>query len=327
MCFTYSIYGLKVRSNIPIPGLLPESDSYKADVIVNLGEMPKWANGLEPAGEEWNSSPSKDDNGNPVLLTWKLDGGTYIRLRYGDGTTFIVDRQGTVIWAVWGQLLTLEDTAVYLLGPILGFVLHLRGITCLHAGAVAIKDRAVIIIGVAGAGKSTTTASFAKLGFPILTDDVAALAEKDGHILIQPGYPVNRLWPDSVEMLFGAPDALPLMTPNWDKRYLDLTNRKYQFQRAPLPLGAIYFLDKRVNDPNAPMIEPVTPLNGLLKLITNVYTYYLLEKEMRERHFELLGRLAKHMPLRKVTPHKDPKLLTELCQSILVDYCNLNISP
>src|SRR5262249_22183040 len=152
---------------------------------------------------------------------------------------------------------TLEDTATYLLGPVLGFILRLRGVTCLHASAVAICDQAIAILGPAGAGKSTTAASFARAGYKVLTDDIVALDERGDAFLVQPAYPRVRLWSESVNALFGTEDALPLLTPTWDKRYLDLQANISCFQEHPLPLAAIYLLDKRSSDPAAPFIEAV----------------------------------------------------------------------
>jgi len=113
----------------------------------------------------------------------------YFKLHYSDGTEFIIDRKGTEVWCVWPDTLTLEDAVVYLLGPVLGFVLRLRGITCLHASAISVGDRAVVLLGPAGAGKSTTAAAFAKLGYPVLSDDVLALSDQNTTFLAQPAYP------------------------------------------------------------------------------------------------------------------------------------------
>ena len=181
-----------------------------------------------------------------------LAGGGYYRLLYSDGTEFIVDRTGTRIWATWPDTLTLEDMATYLLGPVLGFVLRLRGITCLHASAVAIGDQAIAFLGTAGAGKSTAAVAFAERGYPALSDDVAALSDQEHTFFVQPGYPLLRLWPSTIATLYGPMDTLPRLTPTWDKRYLDLTQNGYRFQQEPLPLAAIYILDERRPDPTAP---------------------------------------------------------------------------
>ena len=51
------------------------------------------------------------------------------------------------------------------------------------------------------------------------------------------GHGSVRLWPESVEALFGAADRLPLLAPSWGKRYLDLAAPGGRFQDRPLPLG------------------------------------------------------------------------------------------
>src|SRR5205085_1986600 len=111
--------------------------------------------------------------------------------------------------------------------------------------AVALGNRAVALLGPAGAGKSTTAAAFARRGYPLLSDDVVPIWVRDGLFVVPPAYPCLRLWPASVAALYGAADALPPLTPTWDKRCLDLTQGGCRFQQHPLPLAAIYVLGER----------------------------------------------------------------------------------
>ena len=198
---------------------------------------------MRGGAEQWYSGTNANDHGQPTLTVCKLDDGAWFHLRYADGTEFLVDRPGKRLWATWQEPLTVEDTATYLLGPVMGFVLLLRGTHALHASAINVGGHAIAIVGPAGAGKSTTAAAFAKLGYGVLAEDVITLAREGGELMVQPAYPCIRLWPASVAALFGAPDALPLLTPNWDKRYLDLAgdDGRYQFQSDASPLRAIYF--------------------------------------------------------------------------------------
>lgn len=269
--------------------------------------------------EAWYVSGSQDDGSEPLLRIWKLDEEGYFRFRYGDGTEFFLTASGDKIWATWPDSLSLEDTATYLLGPIFGFLLRLRGVTCLHASAVAVDGRAIALVGVAGAGKSTTAAAFSQQGYPVLSEDVVALRDQGDSFLVQPGYPLIRLWPESVRALYGAEDALPPLTPNWNKRYLDLTQNGGEFQRQPLPLAAVYVLDERSDAAAAPFVESIPSQTGLITLVANTYANYLLDREMRAREFELLGRLVNNLPLRKLTPHSDPARAPELCRFILDD--------
>jgi hypothetical protein len=325
--FYHYVFGLHLHSNGYIPGLVALPPTPKVDVEVWLDLMPPWLQEIPNTKKQiWFVSDYQVECGEPLLRVQQLLGGAYFQISYFDGTEFIVDRAGSQIWAKWSDKLTLEDTATYLLGPVFGLVLRLRGIVCLHASSIQVGDKCMAIVGHAGAGKSTTAAAFAKAGFPILSDDVLPLWERDRTFLVQAGYPRVRLWPKSVEILYGTEDALPCLTPNWDKRYLDLTQEGYQFQQQPLPLGAIYILGSRSSDAAAPFIESLPAPASIIKLIANTYSNGLLDKGMRAKEFDLLSRLVAKVPVRQVTPHADAIYLPKLCEVIIKDFESLNYS-
>ena len=324
----YSIYGLWLSSDLPIPGLVAEPAAPPPDVQVWLDSRPSWLGELPKAGEKiWYTSPHQDAHGQPVLLVWKLAGGFFLRLRYSDHTEFLLDRAGSRIWATWPDTLTLEDTAVYLLGPVLGFVLRLRGVICLHASAVAVHGQALVLVGPAGAGKSSTAAAFARLGYSVSSDDVVPIREKGDVFLAESAYPRLCLWPDSVTSLYGSPDALSPLTPTWEKRYLALGGNGCQFQREPLPLGAIYLLGQRSPAGAAPWVEALPAREALMALVRNTYSTYLLDEAMRAREFELLGRVVARLPVRQVNPRADLNTLSGLSEAILEDFEALHSSP
>jgi len=275
----------------------------------------------------WYASADLEAGSRPRLIIWSLRGGEYFRLCYADGTEFVVDRMGTEVWATWPSSLTLEDTAMYLLGPVISFALLLRGHLCLHASAIAVGDQAIAMLGPSGAGKSTAAAAFARSGYGVLTDDVVAVTNRGRDFLVQPAYPRIRLWPESVSALYGAEDALPCLTPTWDKRYLDLTGNGCRFQHEPLPLAAIYILDERRDDPKVPSVEAMPAAEGLIALVANTYATRLMDKKMRARDFESLGRIATGVPLRRAIPHTDLSRLSMLCDAILEDFHALVPSP
>ena len=282
--------------------------------------MPDFLGAMQDSAEHWYSSANLDEQGQPTLLVCKLDGGFWFHMRYADGTEFLVDRLGKRLWATWPEPLTVEDTATYLLGPVMGFVLLLRGTHALHASAINVDGHAVALVGAAGAGKSTAAAAFAKLGYSVLAEDVVTLARERGELIVHPAYPCIRLWSESVEALFGSPDALPLLTPNWDKRYLDLTGEDHRFQADALPLAAIYLLGDRSEDAAAPWVEAVAPKVGMLELVANAYTSYLKDKAARVQEFELLRRVVAEVPLRRAIPSDDLGQVSRLCKVILDDF-------
>jgi hypothetical protein len=320
MVYRCSIYGLGVVANRNIPGV-PASSTVEPDVCITFGSLPAWLQEASTTQVETSYvTDYQDDCGNPVLRVFRVLDGKYHQFCYADQTKFVVDRSGREIWAEWTEPLTLEDTATYLLGPIMGFVLLLRGLVCLHASAIAVDGRAIALVGRAGSGKSTTAAALSDRGFSVLAEDVVTLDDRGDRVLVRPGYPCIRLWPASVKALYGSESHLPKLTPNWDKCYLDLTERPEQFQQEALPLAGIYLLDERRDDPNAPFVEPVGRAEGLMSLVANTYATKLMDKQMRAREFELLTRVLRSLPLRRVTPHTDPARIPQLCEAILNDF-------
>ena len=81
--------------------------------------------------------------------------------------------------------------------------------------------------------------------------------------------------------LFGAPDALPLLTPNWDKYYLDLSVPGSRFERRSLPLDSVYMLCERQDNETSPCTTGITAREGLIDLIANTYANNLLDPGMR----------------------------------------------
>lgn len=312
MFYPYSVFGLQLIADTVLPGLLDSTATQSADVRIWVDSFPDTQH-----GKAVYCSPYKDESGIPVLCVRRLENG-HFHFEYRDHTGFVINQFGSEIWAQWPDNLTLEDMTTYLFGPILGFVLRLRGVVSLHASGVVIGGWAIAILGAAGAGKSTTAAAFARGGYPVITDDLFVLLDSDPSFHVHPGYPGLRLWPDSVDALWGSPDALPTITPTWDKRYLNLSDNGYEFQTQPVPVVAIYVLGNRSAGPNTPAIENHSdPI--LLTLIANSYSNYLLDTKMRIREFDLLGRLAGAVPIQRAVPHTDPARLPELCQRIVED--------
>ena len=325
MAVSHALYGLHLSTNIAIPALpvVPEGKR-PVDVRFWLKERP----GFPAVCSEQSLyvSPNLDARGRPVLRVSRLAAGSYFGFSYSDGPRFVVGADGREVWADWPENYSIEDAATYLVGPVVAFVLRLRGITCLHASAVAIGDQAIALIGSPGAGKSTTAATFAQRGYSVLSDDVVALDDCGDHFLAQPGYPRVNLWPDSVRALFGSEDALPRITPTWDKRFLALDQNGYRFHSKPLPLGAIYILGAPDPHVSAPLEKEMGGREALIRLVANTYVYYLLDHEMRRGDFNVLGRVSTLIPIRNVRRSADSSRPFDLCDAIASDARQLTMS-
>jgi len=290
-------YGLRITANRSVPGLLGIEKSAVGDVEIHLNDGAKFP--ALSTHEFLYTSENMGESGLPALRVGRLFGGAY-GLFYSDGARFAVDPHGREIVADWPPEYCFEDAATYLSGPVLAFVLRLRGSVCLHASAVAMEDKAIAFVGSAGAGKSTAAAAFAKCGYGVLSDDVVALSEQEDCFRVRPGYPRVNLWADSVRAVFGSEDALPKITPTWDKRYLALDQAGFRFESRALPLGVIYVLRSRETGGSSCRLGPISPSSAFITLVANTYLNYLLDKDMRRTEFHLLGRLVNSVPVRFV---------------------------
>jgi hypothetical protein len=327
---SHHIYGLRIAANRAIPGLVPLAQAHSDfDLLIRLKDTPAFPQpALASPAEVFYTSPYSGSEGQPSLRVAGLAGGVYFAFFYSDGARFIMDRHGRELWADWPEGYSLEDAATYLVGPVLGFVLRLRGITPLHASAIAIDNQAIALVGLPGAGKSTTAAAFAHLGFGVLSDDVVPLEDAHDQFLVAPGYPRVNLWPDSVRVLRGSEEALPRITPTWGKHYLPLDQNGCRFQSERLPLGAVYLLGER--DPNltACVIEELAAGDALMTLVANTYVNYVLDRDMRHREFDLLSRLVARVPVRRIRPPADPSAVLAMCEAIAGDAREvMDVSP
>jgi hypothetical protein len=326
--WSYSLFGLAVRSNLPVPGLShTEVSPMSPGVRLSLGMSPDSIHGLMHEREEpFYESSFLAPNGDPALRIWRIEEGAFLRLSYFDGMQFWVDRKGQNIWGCWPDELSIEDAATYLLGPVLGLSLRLRGVTCLHASAVTLRDQAVAFMGAPGAGKSTTAAAMARKGHMVISDDIVALSEAGAHFEVLPSYRHLSLWPEPVSTLYGSADAVPRFVSSWDKRRLSEGSHGLKFEERTLPLGAIYVLGER-QEVMASTIAPLSAETAFLTLVANTYATSILDPEMRASEFRVLGRLIESVPTQRLSPVQDLQQLDELCSLIADDFAQRATGP
>jgi hypothetical protein len=205
---------------------------------------------------------------------------------YPDDTHFLLAGDGREIRLKWPTHYVVEDALTYLLGPILGFTLRLRGVRALHASCVQLEGRAFCFVGARGAGKSTLAAALYSRGHGVLSEDVTALRDTTTAL---PGVPLIKLWEDTAA-LHGE---LPLLTPNWSKHYLPVEDG---FVTEATRLGGVYLLGLGP----APVVESVRPGEALAALLDNVYVSYALSDEMRAEDLDFFGDLVEQVPVRRL---------------------------
>lgn len=320
LAYYYRVYGLTLRTNQPLIGLLPISEPVDAwDVSIHLSKT--WQESSMPVPiSAWQLSPK-----HPGVRIATLEEGTYLLLSYiGDELNYVefaINPNGEQIWIAVSEELNLRCATSLLCGIVLGCVLRIRGVTCLHATVVIVEEQAIAMLGAKGAGKSTTTAALLQRGARLIADDVAVLVEQKNKFLVQPGYPALRLHEDVAIKLYGSYEHLQIITPKPDiwpfKRELSLLKEPKLFPQEPVPLAAIYILEERHAEQTTVEIEVTPPVTGLLNLMQNTYVSWMLDQTDRENEFRVLSRLAATVPLKKVYRPDDLAMLPQISEAIM----------
>jgi hypothetical protein len=319
--YPYRVYGLTLGCDTPVSALRQEHTALeKYDIVVSLGPETDWVQEAKrlPSLIEHPRPGEVERDVSPFTLT-SFGSSEFFELAYGDEALFFVDGGAERIWGTCWPPFTNEDVATYLLGPVMGFVLRRRSILALHASAVCIGGQAVALCGESQAGKSTMAAALALRGIPVLCEDITPLIEADGKFQVEPGYPRVCLWPEAVEKLFDARDALPRLTPSWEKFFLPLDGRNAKFEDQRRAVSAVYLVAPRVEEVDAPRIETMGSREALLNLVQNTYMNWLLDRSQRAAEFEALGKLVAQVPIRRIVPHVDPERIGALCELIVAD--------
>jgi hypothetical protein len=248
---TYTLCGLKVASEFPLPDLLPwTGDGRPADIEIGLGDVPDRLDDPAYVG--------------PLLQTARDGTCRYV---IADVAAFLVEAGRRVTVRPW---MAPDAPAVraFLLGSVFGFLCHQRGLLPLHAGCVELAGKAVAFTGHSGVGKSTLTATFLRRGLPILADDVTVIdVSAPGGAVVLPSFPRIKLWRDVVDQMGLAPDGLERVRPELEKYMLPV---EASFRREPLPLGSVYHL-KTVSDPLHAGLEPLRGSAAMGALVEGVY--------------------------------------------------------
>jgi hypothetical protein len=270
--------------------------------------------------QPWYVCPDLGPGGLPWLKIWYDPATAYHYFRLSDDAEFAIDERGRELWAVWPDSLREEEVIpVYVSGNMMSFILRLRGYACLHASAVEVDGRALLVAGQHGAGKSTIAAAFARRGFPVLSDDVCALKWHRGDVRVYPSFPRIGLWPASVEGILGADSDLPRLWPNEEKRFVSLGSENYAFASGPARLGAVYVMGDWLLAGDPPRIEPIAGAEAVLALLAHTFGVLRPENEARAAEFRLNVRAAK-CPVRRVYRAAEFSQIDELCDAMLNDF-------
>lgn len=292
----HRLFGWRLRSDLPLPDLLPwTGDGREPDVRVELGPVPALKD-ARPFGPAIRIADGRVRLEMPGVATYLVEGGSRV----------------TVDPALPAGA---PDIRVFLFTTVLAILCYRRGLVPLHAGAVAVDGRALLLAGATGVGKSTLTATLAARGHRLLSDDLCALDCADpARPLIHPAFPRLKLWEDATTRL--AIDTAGLEQARTQLRKFLLPVPQAAFQAEPLPPAHLVLLRRTTLARTA----GARRLGGLEALLRRdmVHRWRLGEAlGFGPMTFTALGHLARAVPVTEVTRTDDPEGLPALADAVL----------
>lgn len=190
-----------------------------------------------------------------------------------------------------------------LLGPVLGWALHLRGYFVLHASAVAWQGRTIVLLGDKGAGKSTTATAFLRAGANLLTDDLLAIDMINfERPTIMPAYGQIKLVTETSKQI-SPPDSeeLPLVWDNFPKRQYRVSD----MQQTPMPCDYVFVLNRTENDLSIDWLDGIQALAHLMRFSYNIRFTEAPDRLQRpDRHLKYCASVAKSASVGRLNvPH------------------------
>ncbi|MES2495927.1 MAG: hypothetical protein V4618_07425 [Pseudomonadota bacterium] len=289
----YRLFGLPLRSAIPLPELEPDAHGDPDAIAIAVGRVAE--------------TPGEDDPRHHLAIT--PDGAILsvldvARFQVRDGRAILVDPHPDA---------SDRNVRLVLLGSAMAVLLHQRGILPLHANAIDVDGRAVAIMGASGAGKSTLAAAFHDRGRRILSDDVCAVSRDGDSFSAQPGIPRLRLWRDAVE-------RSGRVTGDYERAFDALDKYSVRTTAAvrseALPLAAIVLLASHDGDP-AIDIRRLAGVEAVEALIANTYRgSFIRTVGDGAAHFATCLALQRAVPVFRLSRPWDPARIAETMDRI-----------
>jgi hypothetical protein len=273
--FFYWAYGLTIQSEIYFPELFPAVTSLSTDILIKKGSIDSFVQ-LSP-----NSLSNEIVVDQNYFYLNVIGIGKYYAT---SGNLIIIEPFATA---------DLESLRLYCLSNVFAAILFQRHVFPLHAAALKIDNKLVLICGDSGAGKSSLQASLLSRGVRIFSDDVCVpYLTSSGEVFMHPSYPLMKFWRDTLSYFpfLGEPDLQ--LRPNYEKYGFFFHD---EFQEKALSPSLVFFLEKSSLISELHLRE-IKGVELFQKLNSNVYRGEFLGKlDLRMSHFDLFSKLANQL--------------------------------
>lgn len=313
----YRVHGLTLRLPIAVDGFLPAVADAAPDIDVT------WADAPEPDlgdGSAWREIRLEQDRRSyPIYRAWQHREQGYLWHCAGPTRTIKyrmpADLRRIEIWrdATLSPLRLVRPA----FGQALAFLLRARGSLLLHAAAIEVAGRAVLLVGASGQGKSTLAFEMIRQGCGFLSDDMAMPDLSGVDPVVHVGHRVVKLMPDSVTNFATGEQAAWAVAPGGIKREAPVAMHGVA---GACPVAAIVLLEPR-GQAGPVALETVAPGDALVALSAQIHPRYLpvgsLDRGELPKAFQQLSQLLGRVQVMRLSRPDRLEAVPEVCRALI----------
>jgi len=185
-----------------------------------------------------------------------------------------------------------------------------EGRLVLHAGAVRVDERAIVILGESRRGKSTLVASLDANGWPLLGDDAIIVAIKGSVCTGRAVYRGLRLFSDSINSLFPMSQGLSAVAHYTDKQRVSVP-LDADHERRPATLAAVFFLTPEPSD-NRISLRQMTAAETCMGVIANSFSLDPTGRDRAGQKLDAASAFAATVPAFEIAYPRDYSILPDV---------------
>ena len=286
----YKVYGLVIKSELELKELEPTTN-LNFDVVITKGKTPDRIENPEKIGVRFQAKK------NELLLFVDNICKFYIT----NGNSIVVDEIGKP---------SLSEIKLFLLGSAFGALIFQRGKVPFHGSTVLINDKAVIVSGVSGAGKSTITAELTKRGYPIIADDVSLIDVIDKKICVLPGFARIKLWADTLDLL-NIDKKLERIRPQLEKYSFPVDN----YHNKKTEISSLIII--KTKNTEGVTIEEIKGIEKFKILNNNIYRKQFAKPlKVEQQQFQIISQMSAKVKLFVLERPNSSNSINEVIEAI-----------
>lgn len=292
----YKLYGSTIYSDLEFPQLVQtkEWNQGKCDIFIQAGILPEDIKRQEPI-RKYRIDRNK---------SWLINSTAWIMVEEGKHITYELKTDGK-----------LEYLRTYLLGFAMSMLFLQRGEMALHCSAVVKGDKAILVAGESGSGKSTVTSYLIEKGYQLMADDMSVVrVTKTGLVKVLPGFPYQKLCRDTaIQLGYQLKDCI-YIDEKKDKFLVPYVN---EFSLEAKTLETIFLLECDRREGNL-KLEELRGMDKLFACMKHLFLKSLLMEQTFEGYVgERCLQIASKVPMYRINRPLGQDTVNTVIESIL----------